>query len=102
MPSLDPGPSQLVSAGKVGKRFGHSRDWGWRLLKSWWEEQERGGPPRVLRRGRYYYTTLAVLDIYAPKGRDERLLRKLRELDDGLDRAFARIVELERRLGMRR
>lgn len=102
MKSLDPGPSQLASATAVGRRYGRSREWGRRLLKSWWAEQQAGGPPRVLRRGRVYYTTLAVLYADAPRARDEALYRKVAELEKDLDRAFERIAALERKNGSRR
>lgn len=72
------------------------------MLKQWWEEQQRGGVPKVLRRGRVFYTTRAVLYADHPKGRDEHLWRKVERLEKDLEKAYARIVKLEERLGARR
>ena len=100
--TLDPAGSELVSSGGVGRYYKRSRKWGLELLKQWYAEQEAGGVPKVLRRGRYYYTTRAVLYADHPRGRDEAVYRKLAALEKDLERAYARIVELERRQGLRR
>lgn len=99
---LDPGSSQVASPSRVGAHFGKSREWARSLLKEWYAEQQRGGPPKVFRKGRVFYTTMSVLREHMPRGRDEALHRKLRELEHGLEQAYARIAELERRIGRRR
>lgn len=99
---FDPAGSELVSSGEVGKHYGRSRRWGWMLLRQWWEEQKRGGTPKVLKRGRVFYTTRAMLYADNPKGRDEKLWRKVTQLEKDLERAYTRLVELEKRQGMRR
>jgi len=99
---LRPGGSQLASTQRVADHYGRSRWWALELLKEWYAEQQLGGPPRVLKRGRIFYTTLAVLHAHAPRGRDEQLQRKLRQMENDIEKAFVRIAELERRLGRRR
>lgn len=93
--------SQAANATQVGEHFGRSRQWGRLLLRQWLEEQKEDGLPRVFRRGKALYTTVAVLNHYAPR-RDEKLERKVRKLEADLLSAFARLAELERRIGTRR
>lgn len=93
--------SSIANAAAVGRHFGRSKSWGRQLLRSWAAEQEEDGLPRVVRRGRIIYTTVAVLQHYAPK-KDETLARKVRALEGDLLDAFSRIAELERRIGRRR
>lgn len=100
--ALDPAGSELVSSGGVGRYYKRSRKWGLELLKQWYAEQQAGGVPKVLLRGRYYYTTRAVLYADHPRGRDETVYRKLAALEKDLERAYSRIVELERKIGARR
>lgn len=93
--------SSIANASQVGRHFGRSREWGRQLLRSWYAEQAEDGLPRVVKRGRIIYTTVAVLNHYAPK-KDETLARKVRSLESDLLAAFSRIAELERRIGRRR
>ncbi len=93
--------SQLVAATAVGEHFGRSREWARALLREWHEDQKRDGLPRVIRRGRVLYTTVAVLEHYAPR-RDRRTEKRLTALEADLLRAYARIAEIERALGRRR
>lgn len=86
----------LVGALGVGRHFKRGREWGRRLLKQWAEEQKRDGLPRVIRKGRYVYTTVAVLNHYAGKP-NEKLERKVTQLERDLMNAYMRIAELERR-----
>lgn len=103
MIELRPKGSPLVSATGVARRFGRGRKFGQRLLKQWLDEQQDGGQARVLKRGRVLYTTEAVLDAVLPGGaRDRAINRRLLVLERDLEVAYARIAELERRIGRRR
>lgn len=97
-----PDPSFLIGPVALGKMAGRSRYWAWRLLREWRDEQERGGPLRVLVRasGRLC-TTVAVANLHF--GRPDRALeRRVKTLEADLDRAFTRIGDLERKIGLRR
>ncbi len=93
-----------LGAGELGRLFGRSRHWGQRVLRDWWGEQAQGGPVRVFRRsGGHYYTTIAIVDQFMPRRRRDVDLEKWRRvMERDLERAFARIGELERRMGLRR
>jgi hypothetical protein len=100
--NLDPGPNQVLGPTLVARRFGRGHKWARDLLRQWWEEQQvpgYEGPQRVFRkRGRggieTYYTTRAALDAYAPQGRDEKLVRAVRDLDKGLDALARRMGDM--------
>lgn len=93
-------PSAIANASAVGRHFGRSREWGRQLLRQWHEEQKVDGLPRVVKRGGVIYTTVAVLNHYAPR-RDRALENRVAALEADLLRAFSRIAELERRLPRR-
>lgn len=101
-PGPRPDPSLLVGPVALGKMVGRSRDWSWRLLREWRDEQERGGPRRVfVRANGRLCTTVGVVNQYFPRP-DRAVERRLKVLEDDLNRAFTRIAELERKIGARR
>lgn len=93
--------SSTANAAAVGRHFGRSREWGRQLLKQWYAEQQEDGLPRVVKRGKFLYTSVAVLYHYHPK-KDPETERRIRSLESDLSHAFSRIAELERRIGRRR
>lgn len=109
MIELDPGPDQVIGPKELGRRFGRGHKWARALLREWWDEQQRGGPARVFpMRGRggfvTYYTTIAVVHRHMPPGRDEKLVRAVKEHDRDLDqlaRKIDRLMDLNRTLEKR-
>lgn len=101
--SRDVDPAFIVGPSRFARMFDRSRWWAQRVLREWWDEQQKGGPVRVFRRpSGYYYTTIAIVDAHMPRRRDEALERRLRRLERDMSESFARIVDLERRIGNRR
>jgi hypothetical protein len=105
---MSPDGSFVVGPTELARMFGKHRDWARRRLREWLREQELGGPKRVftktIARGRLaLYTTVAIVEREFPNARRDPVLeRRLRTFDEDLDRAFRRIADLERRVGMRR
>ncbi len=97
-------PSFVVGPTRFGRMFKRSRWWGLKRLREWWGEQLVGGPVRAFRRpSGSLYTTVGIVDLYYPRGRrDEAMERRLRALEHDVGESYARIAELERRIGMRR
>lgn len=117
MSTLDPitklDPAAVVGASRLAAMFERSRWWAQRLMREWWTEQQAGGPVRVFkrasrrRRGRPvrtfgFYTTVAIVDQHMPRRPDRALERRLRALEEDVSGAYARIAELERKMGARR
>lgn len=103
--SLDPGASQVVGPVELARLYGKSRKWAARLLREWWAEQQAGGEVRVFRRrhprGEWaYLTTRAALHRHMPPARDVAIVRQVAGLEADLDRAVARLNELQRRVEM--
>lgn len=97
-------PSFIVGPTTFGRMFKRGPDWGAKRLREWLAEQDAGGPIRVFRKpSGYLYTTVAIVDQYMPRARvDAATERRFKRMEEDLDRAFTRIAELERRVGMRR
>jgi hypothetical protein len=93
----------IVRPTRFGQMFEKSRSWARARLKEWWDEQQVGAPVKVYRHhSGYLYTTLAVIDQYMPRRRDEALERWKAAVDRDVSEAFRRITEIERRSGRRR
>lgn len=101
---MTPDPSFVLGPTKLGRMFNKSPSWGYRLLRAWWEEQQRGGPKRVFRHGkqRQYGTTIATVDQYMPRRKDEALERRLVGIEKDLAAVVTRLADLERSIGRRR
>lgn len=102
----DVDPRFIIGPTKLGAMMNRSRWWAQDLLRSWWIDQQNGGPVRVFRRrisrGRMAYaTTMNVLDAVFGR-RDRATERRITSIERDLERAFARIAELEQRIGRRR
>lgn len=102
----DVDPAFIITPTKLGKMMKRSRWWAQDLLRGWWKDQLAGGPIRVFRRrGRGgllgYVTTMAVLDSVFGR-RDRATERRIIVLERDVSTAFARIAELEQRIGRRR
>ena len=107
---IDGTDDYIVGTFRLARLYGRNEHWARSLLREWYEEQKKGGPVRVFpryaivkgKRQLRLYTTMGVIEQSMPRARDMELERWRKRIDADLDRAFARIVELELRLGIRK